>query len=147
MIKILNGEKAKESLLYVKKLQEKESVDTKGSEKLEKLYKYLASNEDGIVPYHLREDIKMPKAPEGLIYRHLGTMGHNVCDILAQRMKHNRTSWTVSGTDYMAKILVEKASGSLYTTINAALYGVIPDEKFNEIVATVILTAAQVLKS
>ncbi|HZK84375.1 MAG TPA: hypothetical protein VFC58_06815, partial [Desulfosporosinus sp.] len=45
--------------------------------------------------------------------------------------------------DHLAKILAEKASGSLYTTINAVLYGVIPDEKFEEIVETVILTAAQ----
>ena len=61
-------------------------------------------------------------------------MEHNVCDILAQRMKHNKTSWTISGADHIAKILAEKASGSLYTTINSVLYGVIPDEKFEEIV-------------
>jgi hypothetical protein len=54
----------------------------------------------------------MPAAPVGMTYRHLGTMEHNVCDILAQRMKHNKTSWTVSGADHIAKILAEKASGT-----------------------------------
>ncbi len=146
LIRMLNGEKAEESLHYVKKLQEKEGIDTKAAEKLYKLYNYLAMNRDGIVPYHLREGLKMPAAPVGMTYRHLGTMEHNVCDILAQRMKHNKTSWTVSGADHIAKILAEKASGSLYATINAVLYGVIPDEKFQEIVETVILTAAQVNK-
>ena len=146
LVRMLNGEKVEESLSYVKKLQEKAGIDVKATEKLEKLYNYLAMNRDGIVPYYLREGIKMPTAPVGMTYRHLGTMEHNVCDILAQRMKHNKTSWTVSGADHIAKILAEKASGSLYTTINAVLYGVIPDEKFEEIVETVILTAAQANK-
>ena len=57
---MLNGEKAEESLRYVKKLQEKEGIDIKAAEKLERLYNYLAMNRDGIVPYYLREGLKMP---------------------------------------------------------------------------------------
>ena len=55
--------------------------------KLQKLQEYLISNKEGLKPYHLREGINVPKPPEGLFYRHLGTMEHNICYVLAQRMK------------------------------------------------------------
>jgi hypothetical protein len=48
----------------------------------------------------------MPAAPVGMTYRHLGTMEHNVCDILAQRMKHNKTSWTVSRPAFAGKAAI-----------------------------------------
>lgn len=62
----------------------------------------------GLRSYHLREEIKMPKAPEGLEYRNLGTMEHNVCDILAQRMKGRKMSWSISGANNFAKILARE---------------------------------------
>lgn len=105
--------------------------------KLRKLQEYLLSNKEGIRPYHLRDDIKIPEAPEGLFYRHLGTAEHNICDVLAQRMKGRKMSWSIKGANNLAKILAEKFSGNLYETIDRLLYGVIPDEKFEEIVEVV----------
>lgn len=105
--------------------------------KLQKLQQYLISNKEGLKPYHLREGINIPEPPEGLFYRHLGTMEHNICDILAQRMKGRKMSWSIKGANNLSKILAEKFSGSLYTTINKLLYGIIPDEKFEEIAEAV----------
>jgi hypothetical protein len=105
--------------------------------KLQKLQEYLILNKEGLKPYHLREGINVPKPPEGLFYRHLGTMEHNICDILAQRMKGRKMSWSIKGANNLSKILAEKFSGTLYTTINKLLYGIIPDDKFEEIVEAV----------
>jgi len=105
--------------------------------KLQKLQDYLLANKEGLRPYHLREGINVPKAPEGLFYRNLGTMEHNICDVLAQRMKGRKMSWSVKGANNLSKILAEKFSGRLYTTVNKLLYGAIPDEKFEEIVEAV----------
>ena len=105
--------------------------------KLQKLQEYLNANKEGIRPYHLRDNIKMPEAPEGLSYRHLGTAEHNICDVLAQRMKGRKMSWSIKGANNLSKILAEKFSGRLYETIDKLLSGVIPDEKFEEIVEAV----------
>ena len=37
-------------------------------------------------------------------------MAHNICDVLAQRMKGRKMSWSVNGADNLAKILSEKFS-------------------------------------
>ena len=64
-------------------------------------------------------------------------MDHNICDALAQRMKGRKMSWSIKGANNLSKILAEKFSGTLYTTINKLQYGAIPDEKFEEIVEAV----------
>jgi hypothetical protein len=115
--------------------------------KLQKLQQYLMSNREGLKPYHLREGLNLPKPPEGLFYRHLGTMEHNICDVLAQRMKGRKMSWSIKGANNLSKILAEKFSGSLYTTIDNLLYGVIPNDKFVEIVEVVKNVSNKVLGS
>lgn len=81
--------------------------------KLETLFNYIVNNKEGIVLYKLRPDVKLPEAPEGVKYRNLGTMEHNICNILAQRMKGNKTSWTKTGASNLAKIITEKVSKEL----------------------------------
>ena len=48
----------------------------------------------------------MPKAPEGIEYRNLGTMERNV-DIFAKRMKGAK-SWSEKGADNLSKIIALK---------------------------------------
>jgi hypothetical protein len=55
----------------------KYNEDENKFKKLEKLYTYLFDNKIGLSPSHLREEIEMPKAPEGLEYRNLATMELN----------------------------------------------------------------------
>ncbi|WP_243105902.1 hypothetical protein [Clostridium fermenticellae] len=98
------------------------------------------------MPYHLREEIKMPEAPEGLEYRNLGTMEHNICDILAQRMKGRKMSWSIKGANNLAKILAEKAGKRIYQTIDEICSGSISDDKLEKIKEVITLTAADVNK-
>ena len=137
LIKQLNEGEEEKALERITELMYECGGEEAPVKKLQKLHEYLTSNKEGLKPYHLRENINIPKASEGLFYRHLGTMEHNICDVLAQRMKGRKMSWSVKGANNLSKILAEKFSGRLYTTIDKLLYGVIPDEKFEEIVETV----------
>ena len=107
--------------------------------KLSDLYNYLATNRDGLTPYKLREDIKLPTPPDGVEYRQLGTMEHNICDILAQRMKGRKMSWSINGADNLSKILAEKFSNRLFDTVDKIYKNIIPSEVVNTIALDVPL--------
>ncbi|EPY2275069.1 ISLre2 family transposase, partial [Clostridium sporogenes] len=113
---------------------------------LGELFDYFVANREGIVPYHLRKEINMPQAPEGLEYRHLGTMEHNICDVLAQRMKGRKMSWSISGANNLAKILAEKAGKRIYDVLEQVCYQIIPQDKMEIIKEMIVLTAADVNK-
>lgn len=108
--------------------------------KLEELEEYLSNNREGLLPYKMREGINLPEPPEGLQYRSLGTMEHNIFDVLGNRMKSRKMSWSIRGADNLSKILASKASGELYETISAMLTPVISErltERFNEVIKRV----------
>jgi len=146
LIRMLNEGKVEESLEYVTKLMVKYTKDENKFKKLEKLYTYLFDNKIGLRPYHLRKEINMPEAPEGLEYRNLGTMEHNICDILAQRMKGRKMSWSIKGANNLAKILAEKASKRIYKVIDEVCSGVISGDKLETITEMITLTTADVNK-
>jgi len=146
LMKMLNEGKVEESFKYLTKLMVKYTDDENKLKKLEKLYTYLFDNKIGLRPYNLREEIKMPEAPEGLEYRNLGTMEHNICDVLAQRMKGRKMSWSIKGASNLAKILAEKASKRIYNIIDEVCSGVIPEDKLETITEMIPLTAADVNK-
>ena len=112
-------------------------------QKLTELYDYLIHNREGLVPYKLREDIKLPTPPEGTFYNQLGTMEHNICDVLAQRMKGRKMSWSIKGADNLAKILAEKFSGRLFETVDKIYKNIIPNEVVDEIVINMSLSASK----
>lgn len=109
---MLSSGKVDDSLNMITKMMI--NNNDKKLKKLEMLYNYLVD----IIPYQLRNGILLPEPPEGLTYRHLGTMEHNICDILAQRMKGRKMSWSVSGAQNLAKILAEKASHRIYDILD-----------------------------
>ncbi|WP_242971931.1 ISLre2 family transposase [Haloimpatiens massiliensis] len=146
LIKMLNEGKAEESFEYITNLMIKYSDDENKFKKLEKLYMYFFDNKIGLKPYKLRKEIKMPKAPEGLEYRNLGTMEHNICDVLAQRMKGRKMSWSIRGANNLAKILAEKASKRIYNVVNEMCSSVISDDELEKITEMITLTAADVNK-
>ena len=43
----------------------------------------------------------------------MGTMENHIWSIIAKRMKHNHTSWSIKGGNNLAKILAKKCSGRL----------------------------------
>lgn len=103
--------------------------------KIEVLEHYLENNKDGLIPYHKK--VKLPEPIEGMYYRNLGTMEHNVFDVLGYRMKGQKMSWSIKGANNLAKILAIKASGKLYQKINSLLSSNLSD-KAVEIYETVI---------
>jgi hypothetical protein len=86
-----------ESLIYK---TEDENVQTK----LMELSRYLHSNRDSLLTWQER-GISIPEAPEGIVYRNLGVQESSNCNLITQRMKHLKGSWTVKGANHMAKIL------------------------------------------
>ena len=53
-------------------------------------------NRDGLLPYQKRR-IDIPTTPKGLTYKNMGTMENHIWSIIARRMKHNHTSWSIKG--------------------------------------------------
>ena len=123
--KLLSEKQIVELLTYIKTisiLAEKE----KEQKKLQELYEYFKNNKEGLIPYQER-GLNLPKAPEGLTYRNLGTMEHHVCDGAAKRMKHQKASWSKKGAENMARLLASKACGDLHKTVTSLVRSVLPD--------------------
>ena len=114
--------------------------DEKEAEKLLELYTYLNNNKEGLLPYKER-GIKIPKAPEGLEYRSMGTCEHNVYNIAAKRMKNHGASWSIKGSLNLGKLLALKVTHELSETIEN-LSKVLPERYKDDIIK--ILSAAKV---
>ena len=110
--------------------------------KIEKLYNYLSNNREGLKPYQLR-DIRLPKLPNGLEYRGMGTMEADICNIIALRMKNRKMSWSEKGGNNLAKLLTARASGKLYKQLDGIFDGTVSETMQNEIIEVVQLSAAQ----
>lgn len=128
---------------YLTELLIQNNEDQEKLKRLEDLYNYLARNRKGLIPYHLR-GIDLPEPPKGLEYRTLGTMEHNVCDIVALRMKGRKMSWSVKGASYLAKLLAARASGTLYARLDELLDGTVSEKIYEEIIEVIQLSAAKV---
>ena len=113
--------------IYKDSLAEEEAI-----EKAEILTAYFRQNEEGLLPYW-KQDIKLPESPEGLLYRDMGTMESHVWSIIARRMKHNHTSWSIRGGENLAKILAKKCSGKLYEVTERLRLPIFEEETVEEI--------------
>lgn len=143
MLTFLKENKYEEILMYVSAL-EKDSLDAKTKEKLRNLYNYFSNNQLGLMPY-LERDLDLPILEDGLVYRNMGTMEHNICDVIGQRMKHRKGSWSIAGGSNMAKILAWKASQKIKGVINQFTSGQV-SSKLTEVIQAP-LSAAQVPKT
>ena len=93
--------------IYRDSLYEDEEI-----EKANRLITYFTNNRDGLIPYTEKE-LELPENKQGLVYRNMGTMENHVWSIIAKRMKHNHTCWSIKGGNNLAKILAKKCSGKL----------------------------------
>ena len=138
--------KVEEGIEYLVQLMVEYTEDEKITKKLQKLYTYLHNNREGLIPYKLR-DISLPKPPEGLTYRNMGTMESSVCDVIKLRMKGRKMSWTKSGANSLGKLLALRASGKLYDELNILFNSRLSYNKAEEIVEEVVqLSAAEANK-
>jgi hypothetical protein len=94
-------------------------------QKIETIGTYLKANREGIMPYQMR--VNVPEAPKDIYYSNLGTMEHNIFDVLGYIMKGQKMSWSIKGAHNLLKILATKASGKLYETISELIAWRIPD--------------------
>jgi hypothetical protein len=119
--RMIRSLKIDQALNRIEQLKYECGGEAKEVKKLKTLQQYLTNNRNGLIPYQQREHIKLPEPPEGIYYRNLGTVEHNICDTLYLRMKRRKMSWSIAGANNLAKILALKASGKLYKTINSLL--------------------------
>jgi len=143
-INLFNEGKVKEGLEYLTTLLIKYNDDEKQFKKLSDLYNYLVSNKSGLMPYKLRNDVNLPKPPEGIEYRGMGTMESNIWSELARRLKHIRASWSEKGANNLANILTEKISGIIDETVCKFYKNVVPEDALNKFEDIVILSAKNV---
>lgn len=116
----------------------------KREKKALELYEYLSGNKEHLLSYQDREGIEIPEAPEGLVYKNLGTQENQNCSVITLRMKNNKGSWSISGGGHMAKILVRFANGTIWNDILHYRDAAIESDK--EVVILNILSAAKAPK-
>lgn len=115
--KLIRANKIDKVLEKIEQLKYDYGGEKSKVKKLTELETYLKNNNEGLIPYQQRKETKLPDPPEGIFYRNMGTMEHNIFDILGYRMKNNKMSWSINGANNLAKILASKASGTLQETI------------------------------
>jgi len=121
------------ALKRIKELKYECMENERDVKKLETLESYIRTNIDGIVIYKDREEIELPKAPEGIEYRTLGTVERNV-EIFAKRMKGAK-SWSERGANNLSKIIALKMGKGFKDKISALIAGKLSErvtERFNE---------------
>ena len=132
ILKLLDDNKIDEALVHIAGIAN-DIEDEKEQMKLKSLYKYFKENREGLIPYQER-GLDIPEPPMGLEYRNLGTMEHHICDIIAQRMKHRKASWSIGGANNLGKLLAAKASKQLNEVIERYSKIVLPEDKTYEII-------------
>lgn len=90
--------------------------DEKTEEKVRQFLGYLKENRDGLVPYQKR-GLKLPKLPDGLVYKGMGNAEHNMFLTAAKRMKHRSACFSPQGGLKLCKLLCHKVSNTLAETI------------------------------
>lgn len=73
-------------------------------------------------------------------------MEHNICDILAQRMKGRKMNWSIKDVNNLAKILAGKTSKRISNVIDQVCSGIVLEDKLETITEMITLTAADVNK-
>lgn len=90
--------------------------DDRREEKALELKRYLENHRDKLKHYDNR-GIKIPEAPEGIVYKYMGVQENQNATVIAMRMKHGRKRWSKSGADHMAKLLCSHENGELIDAI------------------------------
>lgn len=109
------------SLLREKKVDDALSVieaygnsteDKTEQENFAKLYSYFKNNRHALIPYYERRK-RYPETNAGQEPARCGSMESNIFTLIGNRMKHNRTVWSIAGANNLAALLVLKHTGML----------------------------------
>lgn len=133
--KMLEEEKTEELIegvqIYADSIANKDPEDQR-EEKARELKRYLENHKEKLKHYDSR-GIKIPKAPEGIVYKHMGVQENQNATVLAMRMKHGRKRWSKTGADHMAKLLCSHENGELIEAVRKHTDGTIYESAINEI--------------
>ena len=87
--------------------------DAGEQEKRRTLLTYFTNNRKALLPYYERTGRKCPQPNEGQRAARCGSMESNIFTIIGNRMKHNRTCWSVAGANNLAALLSLHHTGHL----------------------------------
>lgn len=106
----------KQMLEYVEMLKYKYDGEYEEVKKLEELQKYLEKRKDSMKRYNddenIKKKLKIYSKETGLKYRNMGCQESNNYCRLTRRMKHRRMSWSINGSENIAKVITTYASES-----------------------------------
>ena len=142
---LLEEEKTEEMLSYIEIYAtsvESPDTDDRQSRDARALYRYLANNKEGLLPYHKR-GIRIPEPQEGVLYKEMGVQENQNCTLITMRMKHRRMRWG-RGANNLAKVMYRKENGELIGTIDRYSDGLIMNTRLSEVVE--VLSAAKAPK-
>lgn len=89
------------------------TLDPAEQENQRKLYSYFSNHRHALIPYYQRNGRKVPPPNEGQKQARMGSMESNIFTIIGNRMKHNRTCWSVTGANNLAALLALHHTGHL----------------------------------
>lgn len=139
VMELLEKEQIEEMFEYLT-IYKDSLTDDAEIEKAENLIRYLSANKEGLLSYKKR-GLDIPECPKGLVYKNMGTMENHIWSIIARRMKHNHTSWSIKGGNHLAKILAKKCSGKLYEVTEKLRIPIFEEETVEEIKGDILQAA------
>ena len=119
LLKQMNAKDVQGALTLITELIAK-AADEQSRKKLVDLFSYFFNNKENLLTWKER-GVELPEPPKGVVYRNLGTQEASNCDLITQRMKHRKGSWSVNGANHMAKILCFRSTIGL-----DAVLGILP---------------------
>lgn len=139
--KLLRGDNIEELIEQVQIYADSVATDDENDDREEKaleLKRYLKNQNEKLRRYDNR-GIDIPKAPEGIVYKYLGTQENQNATVAAGRMKHGRRRWSVKGAHNMAQLLCHSENGDLIAAVNRFTDRYLPDS----MIETEILSVAK----
>ncbi len=112
VLKLLHERKPKEAIAVVEASIES-TLDPAEQENRRKLFSYFSNHSHALIPYYQRTGKRPPLPNEGQQPAHCGSMESNIFTIIGNRMKHNRTCWSVAGANNLAALLALHHTGQL----------------------------------
>ena len=88
-------------------------LDLDEQEKRRRLFTYFSNHKHALVPYYQRKGKQPPLPNEGQQPARCGSMESNIFTMIGNRMKHNRTCWSVAGANNLAALLALHHTGHL----------------------------------
>ena len=120
MQEIVYTEQAKEifSLIYNYKVELETDNKITELEKVKELEEYLKNNEEGLIRYQYKlgyKEEQLEEHKEDL--PSLGSEESQMYSVCRDRMKKNRTSWSIEGAEALLKVIMNKMNGTLEEVI------------------------------